>query len=223
MKPNTLRLVFLALFFILLPNFTPAQKYLFSKNYWHKGQVVLKSGRTYSGLVKYHLKYNLVELKQEGKALTKTFSSTQLEQFSIFDTLTKVERNFYALPMKTASNYSPNFFFELIDEGDFSILSREQIIMKPHNKGLDLKGSGKYDLVLEDEFFILNEQGKVESCGKAMELSSKLSIPMRELKDYIKTNKINLRQRTDYMNVINHFGIYTKKYDMKERLLINNK
>lgn len=209
--------------FILIPNFTPAQKYLFSKNYWHKGQIVLKSGRTYQGLVKYHLKYNLVELKTDNSAITKTFSSAQLEQFSIFDTLTKVERNFFALPVKTTSNYSPTLFFELIDEGDFAVLSREKIVMKPHNKGLDLKGSSKYDMVLEDEFYILDESGKVQSCNKPTELSSMMSIPFSELKNYIKANKINLHQRGDFMNLINHFGIYTKKFDMKERLLINNK
>ncbi|TAH18696.1 MAG: hypothetical protein EAZ08_10940 [Cytophagales bacterium] len=217
MKTNICKLLLLILI-VCLPQFVSSQKYLFSKNYWHQGEITLRNGQVLKGLIKYHLDYNLVELKTGEEQLTKTFGSVQVANFSIFDTLTKVGRTFYALQSKTLSGYSPYLFFELIDSGDFEILTREDIVKKPHNKGLDLKGTGKYDLVLEDDFYFLDTDSKVRSCGKVQELVSLMDIPATDLKKYIKTNKIDLRQRTDFMTLINHFGIYAKKFAAKQSL-----
>jgi hypothetical protein len=221
MKANCWKLILLVVF-ISLPQLTSAQKYLFSKNYWHRGEITLHTGQTFVGFVRYHLNHNLVELKSYKAQFTKTFGSAQIEQFSIFDTLTKVERTFYTLPSSTQLGQSRTIFFELIGNNDFEVLTREKVVMKPHNKGLDLKGSGKYDLVLEDDFYYLDTNGKARSCGQVEELASIIEIPFAELRQYIKTNKLNMRQRTDFMSLINHFGAYSKlsvkdKLDNKSR------
>jgi hypothetical protein len=223
MKANIWKL-FLLVVLVSLPSFTPAQKYLFSKNYWHKGEILLNSGQVFQGLIKYHLNHNLLELKTDDASLSKTFGSAQVEQFTIFDTLTKVERTFFALPTKTISGYSPAIFYELVESGDFEMLTREKVVMKPHNKGLDLKGTGKYDLVLEDDFYYLNEEGKAQSCGEVGTLASLIEISSVDLKQYIKSNKINMRQRTDFINLMNHFGgANSKKFSIKERLESKNR
>ncbi len=215
MKANHWKLILLVVL-ISLPQLTSAQKYLFSKNYWHRGEITLHTGQTFSGLIRYHLNHNSVELKT-AKLLTRTFGSAQIEQFSIFDTLTKVERTFYTLPSIIKLGNMRNIFFELIGSHDFEVLTREKIVMKPHQKGLNLKGSGKYDLVLEDEFFYLDESGKARSCGKIQELASIIEIPYDDLKKYIRTNKINMHQRSDFMSLINHFGAYSK-LSIKDKL-----
>ncbi len=217
MKTNILGQLLLILI-VCVPQFVSAQKFLFSKNYWHKGEITLTSGQTFAGFLKYHLDHNLVELKSADNQLTKTFGSVQVAHFSIFDTLTKIERTFYALQPKTLSGYAPYQFFELIGSGDSEMLTRERIVKKPHNKGLDLKGSGKYDLVLEDNFYFLDNDGKVRSCGKTDELIAFMDIPAADLKNYIKTNKINMHQRNDFMNLINHFGAYTKKFASRQNI-----
>ena len=157
MKTNIWKLLLLILI-VCVSQFVSAQKYLFSKNYWHRGEVILSNGQTFKGLLKYHLDYNIVELKTTDTQL-KTFGSAQVAYFNIFDTLTKVDRTFYALQAKSLSGYAPYQFFELIGSRDFEMLTRENIVKKPHNKGLDLKGSGKYDLVLEDNFYFLLTAG----------------------------------------------------------------
>jgi hypothetical protein len=217
MKTNILRQLLLILI-VCVPQFVSAQKFLFSKNYWHKGEITFTSGQTVEGLLKYYLDYNVVELKAADTQLTKTFGSAQVAHFSIFDTLTKIERTFYALQLQTLSGYAPYQFFELIGSGDSEMLTRERIVKKPHNKGLDLKGSGKYDLVLEDNFYFLDNDGKVRSCGKTNELIALMDIPASDLKNYIKTNKINMHQRNDFMNVINHFVTYTKKFTSRQNV-----
>jgi hypothetical protein len=217
MKANVLKhLLWLVLF--ILPQHIPAQKFLFSKNYWHKGEITLKSGESYPGIIKYHLDYNLVELQVKNENITKTFGSRQLESFSFMDTLTKVERTFYSLPVKNHTGYTNYAFFELIGEGDFAVLTRERIVMKPHNKGIDLKGSGRYDLVLEDDFFFLDNDGLLKHCGKLPELADLFDIPMTDLKLYIKTNKVNMRHRDDFMNLITYYSTYTKKFTIKSRI-----
>ena len=217
MKTNIWKLLLLILI-VCVPQFVSSQKYLFSKNYWHQGEITLHNGQIFRGFLKYHLDYNMVELKIGDNKITKTFGSAQVAHFSIFDTLTKIERTFYALQSKTLSGYSPHLFFELIDSGDFEMLTREDIVKKPHNKGLNLKGSGKYDLVLEDDFYFLDTDGKAKSCGKLQELVTLMEIPAVDLKKYIKTNKIDLRQRADFMTLINHFGTYAKRFAGKQSL-----
>jgi hypothetical protein len=206
---------------LLFPQLHSAQqKFLFSKNYWHRGEVTLKSGESHQGLIKYHLEYNLVEVQNDLDSTKKVFSSSQLESFSFRDTLTKIERLFYALPVKTFNGYRSFSFYELIGEGDYTILTREKIVMKPHNQGKDLKGSGKYDLILEDDFYLLDDAGEVKHCGKIPELSALFDIPLPDLKSYIKNNKVNMKQRKDFMTVVTYYSAYTKKFNVKSRIAL---
>jgi phage antirepressor YoqD-like protein len=213
-KANVWKHLF-GLVLLFIPLHISAQKFIFSKNHWHQGEITLKTGETLQGLVKYHLEHDLVELQSENT--TKTFGSTLLESFSFIDTLTKVERVFYSLPTSTQTGYKTYHLYEVIGEGDFAILTREKVVMKPHNKGRELKGTGKYDLVLEDSFYYLDKDGIVKHCGKINDLAGLLDVSSTDLKQYIKTNKVNMTKRNDFMNMITYYSIYTKKFSIKSR------
>lgn len=220
MKPKTdIWKHFLVLVLLFIPlHILPAQRFIFSKNYWHQGEITLKTGESFKGLLKYHLEHDLVEF-QIGNT-TKTFGSTLLESFSFMDTLTKVERVFYSLPKKTPAGYKTYHLYEVIGEGDFALLTREKVVMKPHNKGIDLKGTGKYDWVLEDSFYYLDKDGVVKQCSKVNDLASLLDVPSTDLKQYIKANKVNMTKRNDFMNMITYYSIYTKKFSIKSKITL---
>ncbi|SFF29337.1 hypothetical protein [Thermoflexibacter ruber] len=210
---------FLGLVLLFIPlHILPAQKFIFSKNHWHQGEITLKTGENLKGLVKYHLEHDLIELQVENT--TKTFGSALLESFSFMDTLTKVERVFYSLPTRTQTDYKAYHLYEVIGEGDFAILTREKVVMKPHNKGRELKGTGKYDWVLEDNFYYLDKDGIVKQCGKINDLAGLLDVPSADLKQYIKNNKVNMTKRNDFMNMITYYSIYTKKFSIKSRITL---
>src|SRR5688572_5875737 len=96
----------------------------FPSDLWHEGKIVLLEGDTLRGKIKYDLQQDLV---QYGVANTRTtaFSARKVLYFEIFDTSVRRYRQFYALPFTTTSGYKSPVFFELLEEGKMTLLSRE--------------------------------------------------------------------------------------------------
>ncbi len=112
---------------------TLAQQGQFPSQIWHKGNIFGTEGQTYSGLVKYDLENNLVQLQTE---TISTFTASNVSYFEIYDETYGGIRKFYSLPYSINSDYVTPVFFEVLTEGnDLALLCREYVTSDSRNMG----------------------------------------------------------------------------------------
>lgn len=112
--------------FLLAQNQFPSQL-------WHKGNINTTDGQVYSGLVKYDLENNLLQLQAETIA---TFTASNVSYFEIFDEVYGGLRKFYSLPYSLNGDYETPVFFEVLTQGnDIALLCREYIATDSRNMG----------------------------------------------------------------------------------------
>lgn len=102
-----------------------AQNQQFPSQVWHKGNIFLADGTSFSGELKYDMDNNLVQL-QTGSVTT--FTASNVESFDIYDETYGGIRKFYSLPYSLNGDYETPIFFEVLTQGDnIALLCREYI------------------------------------------------------------------------------------------------
>src|SRR5947209_15493448 len=93
------------LVFLSLSTSSLAQVFPF--DLWHDGKLVLESGDTIRGTIKYDLQ-DLLQVKHNGRL--ESFSARKVVFFEIFDQSYKRYRNFYSLPFSPTGVYKTPIF-----------------------------------------------------------------------------------------------------------------
>ena len=102
-----------------------AQNQQFPSQVWHKGNIFLADGASYSGELKYDMENNLVQLMAETVI---TFTASNVATFEIYDETYGGIRKFYSLPYSLNGDYETPIFFEVLTQGDnIALLCREYI------------------------------------------------------------------------------------------------
>ena len=97
----------------------------FPSQVWHKGNIFLTDGTSYSGLLKYDFENNLVQLQAETVI---TYTASNVTSFEIYDEIYGGLRRFYSLPYSLNGNYETLIFFEVLTQGEnIALLCREYI------------------------------------------------------------------------------------------------
>ncbi|WP_297336384.1 hypothetical protein [Algoriphagus sp.] len=105
----------------------------FPSQIWHKGNIYGSEGQNYTGLVKYDLDNNLVQLQTDR---IETFTASNVVYFEIFDEVYGGVRKFYSLPYSLNGDYETPIFFEVLTEGEnVALLCREYIATDSRNMG----------------------------------------------------------------------------------------
>ena len=128
---NILMKTYFTLFLLLATVICGFAQNEFPSQIWHKGNIYGVDGKGVSGLVKYDLDNNLVQLK--GKAI-ETFTAANVSYFEIYDEIYNGIRSFYSLPYALNGDYEVPVFFEVLTEGDeIALLCREYIATDSRN------------------------------------------------------------------------------------------
>lgn len=199
---------FLCLMFMVLAIGVSAQ---WSFELWHDGKIVLESGDTLRGQVKYDLQQDLVQFSGR-KGIIEAYSARKILTFEIFDKLVNQYRQFYSLPYNTASGYRTPVLFELIGEGKLTVLGRERLEVQNSSSPYYYGGSFSRT-VLVNKFYLLKENGTIDelSTRKAdfMELLGKYE---NQVNEYMKNNKLKLDDKQDFIKIIAYYNSLFKNY-----------
>ena len=179
-----------------------AQAQEFAYEYWHDGKMVLETGDTLKGKVKYNLQTDLLQLEANNRI--ETFTSRKVVFFEIFDGTVKRYRQFYSLPYTTSAQYKAPVFFELLEEGKITLLSREALEYRTYSSFY----YGSYSkLVLVDKFYFLKENGTIQELGnKKGALVDLLESRREEIEKFIKANKLRVDNKYDAAKVVGHYN-----------------
>ncbi|MDX1628813.1 MAG: hypothetical protein R3345_08950 [Fulvivirga sp.] len=179
----------------------------FPSEVWHQGELILISGDTLNGQIKYDLETDLVQFSTDQKVI-KTYTARKILHFEISDKISGMRRRFYVLPYNTTGNYEAPIIFELILEGQkLTLLSREAIEHQVSNYPYAL--SGTYTrLVLVFTHYFLTDEGKiVQFDGRRKSLyRGFMSDKGSEIKRFIKDNRLRPDKRSDLVQIVAYYN-----------------
>ncbi|MFZ6010583.1 MAG: hypothetical protein ACOYXT_09565, partial [Bacteroidota bacterium] len=125
--------------------------------------------------------------------------------FEIFDSSVHKYRQFYALPFATASGYRAPVFFELLEEGKMTLLTREALEYKTYNSPYYI---GSYSrLVLVNKYFFMQENGDIEEfTGNKNDLLNLMGKKSEEVEKYIKSHRLRFDDKYDLARIVAYYN-----------------
>ena len=171
---------------------------------WHEGKVVLLAGDTLRGLVKYDFQQNLVQyVVNNSKA--EIYHARKVLYVEIFDETVHKYRKFFALPYSNASNYKAPIFFELLEEGKMTLLSRELLEYKTYNNAF--YGGSYSRLVQIYYYYLLKDDGSLEDFkGNKNDLLALMGNKGKTVEKYMKANRLDFDDKYDLAKIVAYYN-----------------
>jgi hypothetical protein len=125
--------------------------------------------------------------------------------FEIFDITIHRYRQFFALPFNTPAGYKSAVFFELLEEGKMTLLSREALEYRTYTNPYYV---GSYSrLVLVYKYFFMDDNGKIEEfTGDKRDLLDLMGKNADDVEKYIKTNRLKVDEKYDFAKIIAYYN-----------------
>jgi hypothetical protein len=185
--------------FLLSPLFSRAQVWPFEL--WHEGKMVLASGDTLKGLLKYDLQQDLVQYTYNNKE-AEVFTARKILFFEIFDTSVNQYRRFFALPYASSPGYETPIFFELLEEGKLTLLAREFLEYRSTGS-MYVRGL----LVLSHKYFLVGDNGKISQfSGKKNDLFNLMGKHGDKVEKFTRTNRLQFDYKQDFARIIDYYN-----------------
>jgi hypothetical protein len=180
---------------------------------WHDGKVVLDNGDTLRGMIKYDLDQNVVQYTAASKQ-AEAYSARNVLFFEIFDETVRKYRQFYVLPYNHVPNYKTQVFFELLDEGKVTLLSREKLEYKTvGNYAYGGYYGGPYQrVVLTYQYFLMQEDGTLEPFrGTKNDFLYLMDDRKKEIQKFVRANKLNYDNKYDVARIVKYYNSLTQR------------
>jgi len=156
------------------------------------------------GLIKYDLQQDLIQYNLSDKR-TEAFSARKILFFEIFDTSVHKYRQFFALPYTTGTSYRAPVFFELLEEGKMTLLSRESLEYRTYNSPYYMGAYSRQ--VLVNKYFFLDADGNItEFTGNKSDLLNLMGKKSNEVEKYIKANKLKYDDKYDFARIVAYYN-----------------
>lgn len=171
----------------------------FPSDMWHEGKLVLVSEETLAGKIKYDQIKGIVQIEVGEKILT--YSAKSIFHFEIFDISSESYREFYVLPYGLVTSYKIPVIFEVLVEGNLTLLSREYIVTKNIQDAFSI-GSYSREVLIYDYFFLDKQGGITKYTMKKKDLYNELYKREKQVVEFMKMNKLHHDKRNDLVRVI---------------------
>ena len=171
---------------------------------WHEGQVVLDTGDTLKGKVKYDLKQDLIQYAVANQR-PDAFSARKVLSFEIFDESVRRYRQFYTLPYAGQSQYRTPVFFELLAEGKLTLLTRESLEFRTYSSPYYL-GSYSREVLINHYYFLDNEGDIQEFKGDKGDLLNLMGKKSADVEKYMKANRLKVDDKYDFARIVAYYN-----------------
>jgi hypothetical protein len=178
---------------------------------WYRGSVILAEGDTLIGDLHYDLQNNLVQVNARNSI--KAYSARQVWSFSFYDPDLMTDRQFYSLPYTVESNYKAPVLFELLSEGEVSLLSRERLVTE-NVPQYGYGGFGNYSYLrtrIRRDYFLGFASGNIKSySGAKKDLLYLLKDKSGEVKKFANAHRLRYDDKRDLIQIINYYNSIKK-------------
>ncbi|HEY8511641.1 MAG TPA: hypothetical protein VIL31_06770 [Cyclobacteriaceae bacterium] len=193
---------FLIAVFLCVSLSANAQKWPFEL--WHEGRIVLVDGDTLKGRVKYDLMQDLVQFDRPNRP-AEVFTPRKVLFFEIYDKTVNKYRSFFALPYNATTGYRTSIFFELMEEGNLTLLAREALEYRTYNSPYYFGSFSRQ--VLVHKYFFLEEDGAiVEFDGNRSDLLALMGNKAESVEKYMKENRLRFEEKYDLAQIVAYYN-----------------
>lgn len=172
---------------------------------WHHGFMVHEDGDTLVGEINYNLETDVLQLRSDH--ITKTYTARNIVYFQIKDQTINLFRDFYSLPYRLNGGYEALIFFEVLVEGELTLLGRERIVME---NVVQPYATGNYTYnrkrLVFDHFLVKNKEEIVEVPRRKKEFFSLLSKYNAQVKSFMKDNRLESDERLDLIRITRFYN-----------------
>ncbi len=188
-----------------------AQEY--STDVWHEGKVILRTGDTLKGEIKYDLAENLLQYKFGNRIVTLTPKKTK--GFIIHDKILARRRVFMVYGYNPYSSYKPLLYFEVLVKGKLTLLARESVFVETLPQFDYFTNTTFYSTrrMVDYSYFFLKKSRKKDEEFKILEYTEKkkqllevMSAREEQIKEYLKEKKVAYGTREGLIMVVNYFN-----------------
>lgn len=174
---------------------------------WHDGKLVLVDGDTLKGLLKYDFQQNLIQYVIDNKT-AEVYTARKVLFVEIFDETAHRYRKFFVLPYLNESNYKTPMFFELLEEGKMTLLSRDLLEYKTYNTYYAYGGITR--LIETSYYYFLKEDGTIEDFrGNKNDLVAMMGKQRKNVEKYIKSNRLDVDDKYDVAKIVAYYNSLT--------------
>ena len=175
-----------------------------NQGFWCPGQVTLVNQRVVAGEINYDLKYNAIQVRHDG--VVRTYTAEKIAHFTLFDLVKHRERRYVAIDHQLDEGYQRKTFFEVLTEGDLTILRKSKYVRKPRVTE-DKRAPHIYlNAVCRHDYYAYN-QGDFFEIDDFKEQVLPLMNSYEDLvQDYIKRCKLKLRKINEQMRVVHLYN-----------------
>ena len=196
------------LLFFFIGSVWPATAQQFAFEYWHEGRIVLDSGDTLKGTLKYDMQADLLQYQKDNK--NQSFSARNALFFEIFDATIKQYRQFYSLPFSASGGYKVPVFFELMAEGKLTLLCREALEYRTYSSSFYYYGTNTR-LVMVYRYYLLQENGEIiQFTGKKDDWLDLMDKHANDVQHYAKSNKLAFDDKYELVRIITYYNSFFK-------------
>ncbi len=188
--------------------------YKFPSELWHKGEVTLSDGSLLKGNVKYSLEEDYIQVNVNSQI--QTLAANQLRMVRIYQEDISRYRVFYAIPFKNKYGYKRPQLFELVFEGETSLLARERILLTTtRTNDPFFRGGWGYNpyamprstKILEHELFIINPKGKISQLTtNRNDVIYAFDGQHAQLRKIIKSQKLKMSRIDDLITLVDEYN-----------------
>lgn len=194
--------IFLTLFLVCFSFTLSAQQW---SRYWRPGELVLASGETLHGDIRYDIENDAVQIKLDDDRLH-SFSGKKVLTFEIEEHPRRSKRRFYSLPYQQRNDYFTPRLFEVLFEGKLTLLCRPYFEHLTEDSEEERKtGKKKSDPVYE--YYFMDDDGEVHLYRPRLgRLMSIMSAKHREVRNYMKQHHLRYDEMRDLVRITAYYN-----------------
>jgi len=182
----------------------------FPSEMWHKGWLVTNHKDTLNGHLKYDFEAQLIQIKIDDKI--KAYSNRNIYYFEIYDKTIEDYRQFYSLMYEVNYNYKIPILFEVLIEGELSLLLKEKIVSETVPRYFPSyywygRQSYEYYNKINYEFFFMRLDGTIiKFNGKKKDLFNIMYEKIDDIKLYFIDNNLKIKKMSDLVKIVSYYN-----------------
>ena len=194
------------LFVILSVLVSAVQSFSFpiDQGFWCPGEVTLANQQVIEGEISYDLRFNAVQVRSNG--VVYTYTAEKIVHFQLFDQIKHRERHYVAIDHQLDEGYQRKTFFEVLTDGDLTILRKTKYLRKPRVTE-DFRAPHVYlNAVCKHTYYAFSEGEFFEINSFKEQILPRMSRHEDSVNDYIKQCGLKLRKIHEQMRVVHLYN-----------------
>ncbi|MDO1448930.1 hypothetical protein Q0590_21815 [Rhodocytophaga aerolata] len=182
---------------------------------WFSGKIYLVNGGMIEGLLQVDLQKDFILVKKANRL--QTFNAQQVEYVDYVDHVESRIRSYYSL-IHRVKHREKHMFFELLKQGDVSLLSREKYVTDYGNLNRSFYSSSRSrnEPVPKEEYYILDKNNRLQLfTGEKNQLLTIMQDNHKAMEKFISSEKLQMDRRVDLLKIFYYYH-HLKELQVKE-------